>query len=209
MTTPPLVTVPTSSCVASVIMTITRVIGNTVSPFTLEDQSFKWPGEAWSMDFNLPNITNKAIAGQWKAFGVALEGTYGRFLMGDPSARTPQGIATGTPLVDGGSQTGNTLLTKGWSNSVTGILKAGDYIQLGTGTGARLHMVMVDADSDGSGEASLTIQPALRSSPADNAAIVTTDAKGIFKLTNNSFSWSVSPGGIYRFSFQAAEVVNA
>lgn len=204
-----LVTVPSSSCIASVVMTLKRVIGVTQSPFTLEDQSFKWPGEAWSIDFQMPPILNRRIAADWKAFGLALEGQYNRFLMGDPTARIPQGVATGTPQVNGINQTGNTLATKGWTNNINGILLKGDYIQLGTGESSKLHMLIEDANSDGSGNANLSIVPALRSSPSDSAPIVVNNPRGVFRLTNNSWSWSVNPGPVYRMSFQAVEVVSA
>lgn len=207
MSVPPLITLPSSACIASVVMSIRRVVGMTESPFTLEQQVFKWPGEQWSMEFVMPPILHRITASDWIAFGVSLEGKWGRFLMGDPSAKQPRGVATGTPLVDGGSQTGNTLATKGWTAGVTGILLKGDYIQLGSGTSSRLHMVTANANSDGSGNASLAIAPALRASPADNDAIVVNEAKGLFRLNGNDFSWSVDPGPKYRFSFSASEVL--
>lgn len=209
MTTPPTLTMPDSSCVADVVMSMTRVVGSTTSPYTLQDQNFKWPGEKWEASFNMPPILNRAIANQWKAFGVKLEGRFGQFYFGDPSAKEPLGVGTGTPLVDGAGQNGNTLNTKGWTPGVTGILKAGDYIQVGTGTSSRLHMVVEDADSDTSGDAVLTIQPALRYSPADNLALNVNSPVGVFKMTSNTFSWSVRPGPIYTIGFQAEEVIGA
>lgn len=209
MSTPPLLTMPTSSCAANVIMTLTRVVGITNSPFTLEEQTFKWQGEAWSVDFRMPAITKRNIASEWIAFALKLQGVFGRFYLGDPSARTPQGVATGTPQVDGINQTGNTIETKGWTNSVTGILLAGDYIQIGTGLQSRLHMVTADVNSDGSGLAVIPIEPALRYSPADNTPITVNNPVGVFRLAENSWSWSVDPGPFYRLSFRAVEVVNA
>lgn len=209
MSTPPLLNLPSSSCIASVVMTLTRAVGVTQSPFTFEEQSYRWPGEMWSMEFALPPIKNRAVASEWKAFALKLEGQYGRFLIGDPSARLPAGSAMGTPLVNGINQTGNTLVTDGWTPNQTGALLPGDYIQLGTGASAKLHMITAPVTVDGSGNANLEFVPALRSSPADNAPIVISDAKGVFKLTSNSFSWQVSPGGIYRISFSAQEVVSA
>lgn len=209
MSTPPLITLPTSVCFASVVMNLRRVVGRTASPFTLEEQSFKWPGEQWGMELTMPPIKGRALAEEWISFMLQLEGSYGYFLIGDPTAKTPQGVATGTPLVDGINQTGNTLLTKGWTPNTVGILKRGDYLQLGTGTNTRLHKLTADVDSDVSGNAALPIVPALRTSPANNDPIVVNDAKGIFRLTSNDFSWSVDPGSIYRFRFNALEVVNA
>lgn len=209
MSIPPLVTVPSSSCAASVTMSLQRVVGVTASPFTLDTQSFKWPGEKWMIQFDLPTITRRAVASEWIAFALTLKGKFGYFLMGDPSARVPLGIATGTPVVDGSGSTGNILLTRGWTPNVTGILKAGDYIQYGTDENARLHMVVVDANSNGSGNAALTIEPAIRVSPTDGTAVVVNDAKGVFRLLDNTWAWSVLPGPKYRISFQAEEVTNA
>lgn len=209
MTTPPLVNVPTSACFASVVMGINRVVGVTSSPFTLNEQAFKWPGEQWFIELNMPPFNNRKVASDWQAFGMNLEGRFGRFLMGDPLGKVPRGVASGSPKVDGPSQSGNTLVTKDWTPDVTGIMLKGDYIQLGTGVASRLHMVTEDVNSDSSGDAILKIQPALRTSPADSAAIVVNNARGVFRLDSNTWSWSVSPGPVYRMSFRAMEVVDA
>jgi len=112
------------------------------------------------------------------------------------------GAHAGTPLVDGGSQSvtyaavkdtwSQSLVTNGWSNSVTGILKAGDIITIAgvfavnpntkESTGRlQTFTVLADADSGAStGPAALTISPPIITSgafktvtaaPADNAAI--------------------------------------
>lgn len=209
MSTPPLVALPSSSCIASVIMSLTRVVGLTESPYTLEEQSFKWPGERWSIDFRLANITNRGTASDWMAFGAKLQGKYGRFLIGDPAARMPRGVATGVPVVNGGGATGNTLPTKGWTPSTNGILLKGDYIQLGTGVNSRLHMLTENINSDAGGNANLSVEPALRTSPADNSPIITNNPVGLFRMSENTFAWSVDPGMVYRFSFQAVEVLGA
>lgn len=209
MSTPPLLELPSSSCIASVIMSLKRTVGVTASPFTLEEQKFRWPGEQWMISFQMPPMNNRGTAADWTSFGLSLEGTFGTFLMGDPSARMPRGVATGTPVVMGINQTGNTLITDGWEAGVNGILLKGDYIQLGTGASSKLHMVTQNVNSNGSGVATLTIVPALRSSPADNAPIVVSNPRGLFRLVDNTWSWSVNPGPIYRLSFEAQEVVSA
>lgn len=203
--TAPLLTMPTTSNIAEVVFKLKRVVSRTFSPYTLHDQAFRWPGEQWMVDFTLPPIGDIDVANEWKAFGVRLEGSYGRFYMGDPSAPTPRGAATGTPLINGAGQLGNSIVTDGWTAGVTNILKAGDYVQIGT----RLHMQMVNVNSDGSGNTTLTLQPAVISAPADNSAVVVNNPKGIFKLSTNTFEWRVSPGPFYYISFQAEEVVGA
>ena len=91
------------------------------------------------------------------------------------------GVATGTPLVNGGTQAvtyaaskqtySQSLVTKGWTNSVTGILKKGDVIEIAgvyavnpvdgaTLPFLRQFVVLADADSGAStGPATLTISP--------------------------------------------------
>lgn len=207
--TVPVLSLPTSANIASVVFSITRVTGITPSPFTLSEKAYKWPGVVWAADVALPPITNRAVAADWMAFGTKLEGRYGIALIGDPAASTPRGIATGTPLVDGANQTGKTLNTKGWTPSQTGIMLPGDYIQLGSSSSARLYMVTAAANSDASGKAALTLSHELRTSPSDSAAIVVQNPVGAFRLKSDEFSWSVEPGPLYRFSFSFIEVVNA
>lgn len=208
MSTPPLLELPSSRCVASVVMTLERVVALTSSPFSRAEQAFRWPGEQWMADVALPTM-KRDTAADWMAFGVSLEGRWGRFLMGDPSATTPRGVATGTPVVNGALQTGNTLVVDGFTPSTNNILRKGDYFQLGTGVNSRLYMITEDVNSDVSGGAALSFCPSLRSSPADNDPLVLQNPRGVFRLMDNGFSWSVSPGGFYRISFRAAEVVNA
>lgn len=205
----PFITLPTSACIATCAITMTRVVGVTQSPFTLNEQFFRWDGEQWEIEFTMPPFVNKVIANEWKAFGLKCEGGFATFLLGDPSAKKPIGLASGLPLVDGGGQAGNILLTKGWTPNIVGILKAGDYIQLGANEEAHLHMLVEDASSGSDGKAALTIMPALREPPANNAEVVTQNPRGLFRMIDKSFSWSVRQGPIYQMAFRAREVIDA
>jgi len=183
---------PSNPAPASIRIYPRSVVSANVSPFTGRQQVYEHQGQVWQADIVLPPM-RRADAAPWIAARLQLNGRYGTFRLGDASCRVPLGIATGTPLVKGASQTGRVLLTDGWTISQTGILKQGDYIQLGD----YLHMVMVDANSDGSGNATLDIWPRLRASPADNSAIVTSNCKGLFRLTSNEMPWDVQPGNVY------------
>lgn len=113
------------------------------------------------------------------------------------------GVSTGTPLVNGASQSvtydaakdswTQSLITDGWTNSTTGILKAGDVFTIAgvfavnpktqaTLSYLQQFVVTTDADSGAStGPSTLTISPPIISAsgphktvsaaPADNAAI--------------------------------------
>jgi len=198
------ISLPTQSGIAKVRLIANDTVAISQSPFTGAQQVYKYPGQFWEADITLPPM-KRADAEYWISFLLKLSGPYGTFLLGDPNGGTARGIATGTPLVNGGSQTGNELITDGWTNSQTGILKAGDYIQLGTGATSQLYKVLDDVNSDGSGNATLTVWPDLRSAPADNAAITVSNPKGVFRLTSSQATWDISEAAIYGLTFGARE----
>lgn len=187
-------------------ITGSNMVAVTASPFTAAQTVQAHQGQIWRAAIVYPPML-RATAAAWQGFLLSLRGSYGTFLLGDPAATTPRGIATGTPLVNGAAQTGQVLNTKGWTPSQTGILLAGDYIQLGTGATARLHQVVVAANSDAGGLAALDIWPRLRESPADNAAIVTASPVGLFRLATNDIDWDTDEALFYGISFEAVEAI--
>ena len=184
-----------------------NAVAQSVSPFTFERKVYQHTGQRWALSIDLPPFNTRALADPWIGFLASLKGTYGTFLAGDPNATATRGVGTGTPLVNGGSQTGSSLITDGWTVGQTGILKARDYIQLGSGSSSRLHMILQDANSDGSGNATFDIWPNLRSSPSDNAAITVASCKGVFALESNDYEWAMEQIPFYGMSFTASEVV--
>ena len=182
------------------------VVGLNSSPFTGQQQVYKHQGQWWEMEVTLPPM-KRADAEQVAAFLVKLNGRFGTFTFGDPLNTAPRGVGTGTPLVNGAGQTGTDLVTDGWTPDTTGILKAGDWIQLGTGSSSRLHKVLDDVNSDGSGNATLTLFPDLRTSPADNAAITVSSPKGLWRLAANEVDYSIDEASIYGMTFACVEAL--
>lgn len=174
------------------------------SPFTLEQQVQRHQGQVWLLEVDYAPLA-RAEAEALVAALCSLNGREGTFLFGDSANKTPRGTATGTPLIKGASQTGEDLVTDGWTNSVTGILKAGDWVQTGTTSTSRLHKVLADTNSNGSGEATLTLWPRISpvAVPADNAALVISYPKGVFRLTTGGQDWSVDVAHRYGISFSA------
>lgn len=168
-------------------------ISDAMSPFSYSEQLYDWGGDRWGLEISLGKM-NRAEFEPVAAFIAALRGRWGTFLFGDPGARYPRGVATGTPAVDGASQAGRVLATKGWTASTVGILKAGDYLQLGTGGNAHLHKVLADVTSDGSGDALIDVWPKLRASPADNDAVTVRNPLGLWRMPTTQREWSYSLG---------------
>jgi len=202
-------TFPTQTGVAAVEFTATDVVSVSQSPFTFSQQVVRHAGARWSATISIPPV-KRSDSEYWNSFLLRLRGQFGTFLLGDPNGATPRGSAAsaaGTPVVNGASQTGNELAIDGLPASATGYLKAGDYIQLGSAASARLYKVLEDVDSNASGQATLNLWPDLRSSPADGAAVVVSNAKGVFRLSNNEAVWTINNAGFYSISFAAVEAL--
>ena len=195
--------------VSSVRLMARNVVGSTLSPFNLKQQVVRHQGARWEADITLPP-QKRAEAEVWISFFMKLYGPYGTFLLGDPNAATPRGSAgttPGTPVVNGPSQTGNERDIDGLPTSVTGYLKAGDYIQLGTGTDTQLYKVLDDVDTNASGEGTLTVWPDLRTSPTDGSAVTVSNARGLFRLNTSTKDWNIDAAGLYSMSFGVVESV--
>jgi hypothetical protein len=180
------------------------VVGMSASPFTGTQQLQAHQGEWWLCDLDLPPMT-RAQAAAWVGMFMGLNYREGTFLLVQEPSR-PLGIATGAPVVNGAGQTGKTLLTRGWTASKTGILKAADYFSLGTAGSTSLHQVVRDADSDGSGHATLEIWPRIRSAPADGAVLTVINPQGRWRL-KDPFTHTIDLAMIFGVSVSLIEAL--
>ncbi len=187
---------------------LVRATSQSESPFTFAQQTYKYPGERWEGDVTFKPV-RRASAAEIQGFIGELYGSYGTFLYGDPDALVQglRGAGGGTPLVKGGSQTGNTLIIDGLTHALANVYRKGDYFQLGTGSASRLYMMTQDINTNSAGEATLQFVPALRSSPADNQAVNFTAPKGLFRASDNVAQWDSNHSMIYGFSFSFREAV--
>lgn len=197
------ITLPLTGLVQSITIRPRTAAAPVSSIFTFQPQVQVWGGQLFMADVQLRPMS-RASAEAIIAALVSLNGPEGSFYLGDTANKTARGAATGTPLVNGGSQSGYSLITDGWTAGVTNILRAGDWIEVTQGGIKRLHKVMEDVNSDGSGNATLAIWPKLRASPADNAAVVTSSPVGKFMLAGD-IPWNISEAKLYGLSFSAVE----
>jgi hypothetical protein len=129
------------------------------SPLNGAVQTTELPGARWVCEITYDTLS-KPDRLLMQAFLSKLRGRAGRVFLWDMSHYKPQGVASGSPLVNGASQTGASLITD-------------DYV----GVNNELKRIVADSNSNGSGQSTLTFEPPLRSSPADNAAITTDKPK--------------------------------
>jgi hypothetical protein len=173
------------------------------SPLTRATQRLVLAGSRWTATYTLPVMKRDQMAA-WQAFLLSLEGGANTFSAYDPDAITPRGAWSGSPLVNGGGQTGSTLNIDNCTANVSGWGRAGDYFYFG-----ELKMLTQDVNTNGSGQAALNFKPAIRTSPADNTPITFTQASCTMVLADDSQSMWQSGNrlGVYEgLSFSAYEV---
>jgi len=185
---------PTSIGIEGIELRAVNVVSTSQSPFTFKQQVVSFPGQRWEASVSIPPV-HRDLAAPWKAFLTSLKGQAGTFLLSDPDYATPQGDVSSCVLT-GSVRSGTATVV------MTGTLKAGDYIQLGSGSSSKLHQVLVDQTGDGS----LEIWPDLREDYTD-ATVTYNNAKGVFRLATNITSWSINNSSTYGISFDAIEVL--
>lgn len=108
-------------------------------------------------------------------------------------------------LVNGGSQTGNSLNVDQLPVSTDGLLLRGDRVQIGN----TLCMVVATLNSNSSGEGHLQLHRAPRAVPADNAPVIVHNPMGRFVLAENEGGWDDRPGQISDFSMTFEEALDS
>ena len=186
---------------------LVRAVASQISPFTGQEQVYRNQGEWWEGEINF-RPTRRVDARLIQAFLAEMRGKFGTFLYGDPDAIALGRMGVGgTVTVNGANQTGNSLIVDGMTTSTNNILMAGDYFQLGTGLSARLYMATQPLNSNGSGQGTITFEPALRASPADNAAVIVTAPRGLFRLSENAAQWDADQSNVYNISLAFREAL--
>lgn len=164
---------------------------------SLKRQARSRGGQRWLMDISYPPLSRADFAPIW-AFAQKQQGQYGTFTYQPPIYKDTSGTATGTLLVNNaaGYAAGSSTIA---SDGLTGTLKAGDFIKFAS------HDKVYTLTDDGS--TSLSIEPALLESVADNEAITYNDVPFTMAFDNDMQEMSVSVGGFVSYKISLVEVV--
>lgn len=150
--------------------------------------------------------SSEKIADQYEQGNMGLAFGY-KWSMDQNVVNHTVGPLGGTPLVNGASQTGASLITDGWTAAAASRLKKGDVFTIANvyavnpqnrqSTGQlRQFVVTADVSSDGSGNATIGISPSIVTSgafqnvnagPADNAALTILGAASTITPQNIAF----------------------
>jgi hypothetical protein len=190
---------------AAIEIAMNDAVAVVTSPFTRQEQAQSWPGgDFWDATITLPPMTPLVAAG-WRGFLAELRGRANVLQLSDPSAMKPGPAPVGAPVANS-TGTNNlpmttSLVTRGWPASTPRLMLRGQEFQIGY----RLHMVCGDVASDSGGNATLSVYPSLRETPADGAALNLVRPAGLFRLAANRRSVQWSPGRMVSLSFKCVE----
>jgi hypothetical protein len=187
---------------------LAEAVAFTENPFNLSRQYQRHEGQLWGVSAELPPM-RRADGQRWAAFMLALRGGSGTFTLQYPEF-APLGSATGTPRLSRNHTVGvEELDTDGWTPNTSGILLAGDVIQIGSGATAGLYQVLQDANSDAGGLATLDIAPRLRMAWSEDTGLVTVGAQGVFRLAGSVASYDIDDMRMYGLQLDAIEALPA
>lgn len=149
------------------------------------------PAANWTMADSLKTLQNEGMNKDFVRKGKLGDIAGSEVFMSQNVSRILTGARGGTPLVNGASQTGASLITDGWSASITNIIRVGDVFTIAgvyavnpvnkQSTGQLRQFVCTANNSSSAGGAvTIAISPSITTStayqnvdagPADNAAL--------------------------------------
>ncbi len=174
-------------------------------------QNKKWNiREVSPQSFGFTITTTYQSGDSWRelfSFILLLKGQLNTFTVRHPLFKDARGVATGTPLVNGGSQTGSILNIDGLTINTTGIYKSGDTINIAGSN--KVYWITSDCDSNGAGQVALPIYPDLQFTPANNSAITHDNVEFTVRLSSPSAPpIEPKPGDVLTYSFSVIEVIS-
>jgi len=199
-------TMPTTPNFVTSQWEIIKTVAVTQSPFTYASNVHEYDGAVWNTIVTLPALS-RSQAGAWQSFYMQLHGRKGTFLLGDPDAKTIRGGATTTISVNGVHSVGAFDIVVDNCNASTVVFKQGDYVQFGSGSSSKLHMIVSDVTSDSSGNATLPIEPPLKTALSDDAVITYSNTKAVMRMDSNDLGWKANKTSLYSFSFSCTEAL--
>ena len=155
----------------------------------------------WS--FNIPIVPRSSEeAKEWRAALAQLASVTNTFKASPPAFTQTAYSANGGNLisVNGANQLGRNLSYK-YASPSAHVFKVGEYFEVNN----ELKICVANSFASSGGIGSVTFEPALRYSPADDQSIIINQPKATFRLAVPVGGWSVSPNKIHTFNIQAVE----
>ena len=140
------------------------------------------------------------------AFLQKQKGSFETFTIQLPTQNRGADKSNSSVLVAGAHSSGDgTINLDGFTASTTAVLKAGDLIKFNGHS--KVYMVQSDIDSDGSGAATVSIEPNLVTTLADNESVVVNQPSFTVYLTSEEIMYTTDASGFYSIQFEVREVI--
>lgn len=136
----------------------------------------------------------------WRAVLSKLTSARHQFYISPPDSGPSTGYAGPEPRISGAGQIGNSIVVDGLSPS-SDILSDGDFLSFD----GILYQCDSDVSSNGSGVATISLNRALRKSPADNLPVEIFSPVAVMKLDDRSFVAAQGKTGLYSVAFGGIE----
>ncbi len=171
------------------------------SPLNNSISTMDRDGEAWNLQMSYSGIegSRRRIL---LAYLYKVNGAQHRMVIRD-FGYALAGAGGGTPLVNGGSQTGKSLVIDGGPSSQSGWLLAGDKISVA----GLLHSVDADVNTDGGGNATILVSPRIFIAPNNNDAVEIDAPTNSFAMETSSLQVITHSPSISAVSFTATSAL--
>ena len=180
------VTLPTSPSPSSITPRLITTRGELRSAFGGSMQRISRTGSRWAFDVVMPPMT-AATALEW--VNILEEADTCILRLPEPGITIG---SPGTPLVNGATQTGTSLITDAWTASYAS--PKGKFVGVSVSGLQYLYQTTTAVTASGAGAATLVLRPMLRASPADNAALIVNPAtvEGFVTVADGALGISVN-----------------
>lgn len=159
-----------------------------VSGWTGKRQVLIIPGPPrWSAQVEIPP-RNQVEGSLWRAFFASLKGRVHQFPI---KAEAFQQTAIANPLVNGAGQVGSSLNIDGLTNTAgTKFLLPGAFATVSLPSGGKQLLMLTNVTNTTAGASTISFEPQLRESPADNALLEVQNPYALVSLTKDYFEFS-------------------
>lgn len=180
------VTLPTSPSPSSITPRLITTRGELRSAFGGSMQRISRTGSRWAFDVVMPPMT-AASALEW--VNILEEADTCILRLPEPGITIG---SPGTPLVNGATQTGTSLITDAWTASYA--IPKGKFVGVSVSGLQYLYQTTTAVTASGAGAATLVLRPMLRASPADDAALIVNPAtvEGFVTVADGALGISVN-----------------
>ena len=157
-------------------------------------------GQRWKLTASFPPMTRADFMPIY-AFIIKQRSQKETFSIIPPVVSNARGTETGTVLVNGSHSAGDTTIN---IDGMNGTFKAGEFIKF---SGSKVYMIVEDASADSNGEATITIEPPLRSALSDNETVTYDSVPFTVRLQNDVQDFNTGIDGLYRFEIDVIEAL--